>query len=247
MTQMPLIIFSVIAIICALLLLLANRIKRLISVSKQRDISAAKVKELENLLKQERVKNTTVQTQYEATQQRLTEKEKDLATYLPIKNIEEEMAKRTLELKEVESVVSVQKQILDSYEIRNDLEEMSYYQPKFHLDSSLEYSDALELVRQAERELVSKKAVFVITGGDEVNREIGKLAVSAFNGDASAIVESVTYANYEKSMEKLRVAFNKVNNLLADTGLQIAPQFLKLKLQEMTLVTCPPKNDPRIS
>lgn len=195
MTQNPLVIFSVIAIISALVLLLINRIMRHNAISKRFDISIARIKELENMLKQERVNHATVRTQYDASQQRLSERERELATFLPIVNIQEEMAKRSSELKEVETAVSAQKQILDSYEIRIDIEEMSYNQPKFHLDTSLEYYDALELLRQAEKELIANKEVFVTTGTNEANRELGKLAVSAFNGDASAIIENVTYAN----------------------------------------------------
>lgn len=125
---------------------------------------------------------------------------------------------------------------MEDYEVQLDLEEMSYYQPKYNLNGLLEYSEALDLVREAQKELIRNKEVLVSGNGNQPKREISKLAVSAFNGEATNIISEITYSNYEKSKEKLRIAFNKVNNLLIDTGMAMSSSYLDLKLKEMALV-----------
>lgn len=126
---------------------------------------------------------------------------------------------------------------LREYELKLDLEEMGFYQPKYKFEDSLQYAEALDLIREAQKELVRQK--LVLKGDDpkipKPLRNLGKLAVDAFNGEASTIADGVTYSNFEASVEKLRIEFDKINRLLEATGLQITSQYLELKVKELAV------------
>lgn len=155
--------------------------------------------------------------------------------YKPIIDVEKEV-KRLLDDKLI--VEENLKKIIDyysDYELKVDLEEMSYYQPKYNFENYLEYSDALVVIREAQKELIRKKEVFTDAATSN-NKDIGNLAVNAFNGETTTIINSVTYNNFEKLKEKLEVIFNKINNLITRYGLELSYKYFELKIQEMALV-----------
>ncbi|MGH9428023.1 MAG: DUF4041 domain-containing protein, partial [Terriglobia bacterium] len=126
---------------------------------------------------------------------------------------------------------------LREYELRLDLEEMGFYQPKFSFEDSLKYGEALDLIREAEKQLITQK--LALDGLDEETpipmRKLGILGVKAFNGEAHSIISAATYNNFEASKEKLRIEFTKINNLLEATELAISPNYLELKVKEMAI------------
>jgi len=126
---------------------------------------------------------------------------------------------------------------LQQYELKLDLEEMGFYQPKFEFEDSLKYAEALDLVREAQKELIRQKLVLegVSSNTPAGMRKLALLAVDALNGDASTIISAVTYSNFEGSKEKFRVEFEKINRLLEATGIRISPKYLELKVKEMAI------------
>ncbi|MCW7471796.1 DUF4041 domain-containing protein [Leptospira kanakyensis] len=168
-----------------------------------------------------------------------------LSIYSPIINVNEELNKLNQEKQNLIDAIESNKTLLDDYESKVDLIESSYYQPKYEFQNYIEFVDALDLIREAERILISNKQVFIKLK-DNYNKEIGKLALSSFNGDITNIVESVNVNNYEKSKEKIRVVFNKVNNLLVDSGISISEKYLDLKIKELSLVYDVLENERKI-
>lgn len=126
---------------------------------------------------------------------------------------------------------------LREYEMKIDLEEMGFYQPRFVFDDALQYAEALDLVREAQRELVRQKLVLegVTPQTPKASKNVAKLAADAFNGDATAIISDVTYSNFEASKQKLRAEYDKVNRLLEGTGIRISAKLLDLKIKEMAV------------
>ncbi len=126
---------------------------------------------------------------------------------------------------------------LQEYELKLDMEEMGFYQPKFKFEDSLTYAEALDLIREAQKELIRQKLVFdgVTSNTSGSERKLGILAVGALNGEATTIISAVTYSNFEASKEKFRVESDKINRLLEETGIRISPKYLELKLKEMAI------------
>lgn len=170
-----------------------------------------------------------------ASHDKVNQLETLLKKYEPIINIENEVARLEKDKAIMADNLNQITAYYSDYELKTDLEEMSFYQPKYNFENYLEYSDALEIIREAQKELIKQKQIFTSIP-TTVNKDIGNLAVNAFNGDATSIIESVTYNNFEKSKEKFLITFNKVNNLLQDYNLQISDKYLSLKIKEMALV-----------
>jgi hypothetical protein len=126
---------------------------------------------------------------------------------------------------------------LAQYELQLDLEEMAFHQPKFHFLDARQYGDALDLVREAQKELARQKRLLeeIGPGVPAAMKSVGRLAVRAFNGDAAAIIAAVSHENFEASKEKLRRQFETANRLLEPAGLRIVAQYLELKVKEMAL------------
>ncbi len=127
--------------------------------------------------------------------------------------------------------------LLREYELRLDLEEMGFYQPKFDFEDAPTYAEALDLVREAQRELTRQKRIFegIEAQTPKAMKNLGKLAVDAFNGEATKIISGVSYSNFEASIEKLRTEFHKINNLLEVTRIRISTKYLELKVKEMAI------------
>lgn len=171
----------------------------------------------------------------ELSQKKATGLELLIKKYEPIIDIDSEVEKLKKDKLILEESLRKIQEYYSDYELRTDLEEMSFYQPKYNFENYLEFADALEIIREAQKELIRQKEIFTTIPASQ-NREIGNLAVNAFNGDATTIIDSITYNNFEKSKEKLTVTFNKINNLLQPYNLQISEQYLSLKIKEMALV-----------
>ena len=188
-------------------------------------------KELLILNNEKTAKNDELKIAYE----KINELEKIKMKYQPIIDIEAEANRLNLDRAIVAENLEKIKDYYSDYELKVDLEEMSYYQPKYNFENYLEYSDALIVIREAQKELIRSKEIF-ITQPNSSNKDIGNLAVSSFNGDANTIVNSITYNNFEKSKQRLEISFNKINNLLTNYRLEMSPKYYDLKVQEMGLV-----------
>ena len=174
--------------------------------------------------------------------------QKELEKYAPIRDIDSEVSERRRKLQEEISLATQQinaarqelaeiQARLQEYELKLDMEEMGFYQPKFEFEDSLKYAEALDLIREAQKELIRQKLVLdgVTSTTPTAMRKLGILAVDALNGDASTIISAVTYSNFEASKEKFRVEFDKINGLLEATGIRISPKYLELKIKEMAI------------
>ncbi|MBI3060218.1 MAG: DUF4041 domain-containing protein [Deltaproteobacteria bacterium] len=183
-----------------------------------------------------------------ALQEALQAARKELERYAPIRNVDSEVSERRRKLEEevtqATQQINAARRELEAemrrkreYELKLDMEEMGFYQPKFEFEDSLKYAEALDLIREAQKELIRQKLVLdgVTSNTPTSVRKLGLLAVDALNGDASTIINGVTYSNFEASKEKFRVEFDKINRLLEETGIRISPKYLELKVKEMAI------------
>ncbi len=159
----------------------------------------------------------------------------ELNNYRPIIDVEERISELQKDELTLKSNVERIKLYFEDYEYKVDIEEMSFYQPKYDFGYYLDYSDALDVIREAQKELIKDKTVFNRIP-DSAGKNIANLGVNAFNNESSTIINSVTYNNFLKSKEKMEVTFNKINNLLSVYNIAISEKYLDLKFQEMGLV-----------
>src|SRR5665213_552204 len=83
--------------------------------------------------------------------------DKELEKYRPIIEVEAALNKLKGELAKSQADLDGLIQLFAEYDLKVDLVETGFYQPKFHLDNVLDFIEALDFVREAEREVIRKK------------------------------------------------------------------------------------------
>jgi ElaB/YqjD/DUF883 family membrane-anchored ribosome-binding protein len=159
----------------------------------------------------------------------------ELKKYEPIKSVSDEVARLTKEKSEITSEIDHLTERLKKFQFDTDVIELGYYEAKFDFEDLIQYVEALELTREAQRELIRQKKIFDKEGTKDF-KDIAKMAVSAFNGEANAVIESVKYDNFEKSKEQIQAVCDKINTLLAKSGFHISGKYLELKIKELALL-----------
>jgi hypothetical protein len=164
----------------------------------------------------------------------------ELAKYTPIKDIQAEIARLKADVLAKQQEATQLQARLAKYELDLDLHELGFYQPKFTFNDILHYVEALDLTREAQKEYIKQKKVLIQRPPPQsaplAAKDVAKLAVSAFNGEVSAIIDMVRYDNFEKCKQQINTSAEKINSLIAGTGYRIAEAYLQLKLKELALV-----------
>lgn len=123
--------------------------------------------------------------------------------------------------------------------------EMGFMNPEFQFDDTEEYKEAIENVRNKQKDMVkNKNAVTCSTdwkingsvreGRKMVNENI-KMTLRAFNSECDVIIDHVTWKNYKQSSEKIKKSFEFFNNYNKTSDIKISDTYLKLKLEELKL------------
>jgi hypothetical protein len=131
--------------------------------------------------------------------------------------------------------------------LEENLEDISVglYEPHYHYDSSDQYRAALDGIRENEKHMVREGRAVVarmewqVRGnkreGERMTKQYQKLMLRAFNGECDAAVAKVAWNNVTKMDERVRKAFEAVNDLGNTMQMSITPDYLDLKLAELRL------------
>ena len=124
--------------------------------------------------------------------------------------------------------------------------EYGFYKKHYDFDISAKFKDALEVVRDKQKKIISsERAVegdkeWKINGSDsegaKMIKRLEKLMLRAFNGDSDSIVSNVSWSNAENMEAKLETAYNAVNKLADSYRIRINRDYFKLKLDELRLM-----------
>jgi len=161
------------------------------------------------------------------------------------KESQERRSRLAQELKESESKRDgLQKEISL---LEENLEDISFglYKPHFNFKTSDEYKIALEKLRDDERQLIRNgKAALCRTqwtvgnsrkDGERMTKQYTKLLLRAFNGECDAAVANVSWNNAGRMEERIKKAFEALNQLGNVMQMSLTEQFLQLRLNELRL------------
>ncbi len=119
------------------------------------------------------------------------------------------------------------------------------YKPTYSFDTPERYKQELDRVWERQKALVREdKATacpyeWTVHGskadGKRMQKQLGKLMLRAFNGECEAAVAKVTWNNATRMEERIRKAFDAINNLGTVIGVSITPPYLALALEELRL------------
>jgi hypothetical protein len=131
--------------------------------------------------------------------------------------------------------------------LEENLEDISFglYRPHFTFETSEEYKAARESARNKARELArSGKAANCPVpwkvgdsrkDGERMVKQYSKLLLRAFNGECDAAIANVSWNNITKMEERIRKAFDAVNELGSVMQVSVVPAFMRVRIDELRL------------
>lgn len=162
-----------------------------------------------------------------------------------IKSIEDNLAKLNSDYQTaLETYTKLRKEI-SLYENKLDLLEYGVYEPIYEFQKSDEFRQELNKILELQKEMISSgRAAFCRTNwtidGSEAKglantRRYIKLALRAFNGECESLIAKVKWNNVNQIRERIKKSFETINKIGESQKVTIEPEYLDLKLKELTL------------
>jgi hypothetical protein len=135
---------------------------------------------------------------------------------------------------------------LSVFEDRLDLADIGMFRPVISLGSTAEYKDAIEDIRERQKEMISKKTAIIcpttwtVSGSEAkgrtmINRNI-RMTLRAYNNECEVLVNRVSWKNYDSIQSRMLKCRQTYNDLNESLGIVVTEQFERLKLDELRLV-----------
>ena len=131
--------------------------------------------------------------------------------------------------------------------VEGSLDDISFglYKPHYKFDTPEKFKKELERVKDQQKEMIragnaaSFRTSWTIQGstrdGEKMQKQYSKLLLRAFNGESDACIAKVNWNNATKMEERIRKAFDAINQLGDVMTVSIAPMYRELKLAELRL------------
>lgn len=131
--------------------------------------------------------------------------------------------------------------------LEENLEDMSFgvYKPHYNFDTSAKYKEELERIWEKKKEMVRSERAAVCAiqwqvggsrqEGKRMTRKGIKLSLRAFNGETDAAVARTAWNNVTRMEERIRKAYEAINELGSVNQIEITSEYLDLALAELRL------------
>jgi hypothetical protein len=131
--------------------------------------------------------------------------------------------------------------------LEENLEDLSFglYKPHFNFQTPEGYKNALERLREEERQVIRDGRAATcpktwtvgnsLKEGARMVRLNSKLVLRAFNGECEAALADVSWNNITRMEERIRKSAEAITKLGDVLEISITPEYLKLKLDELRL------------
>lgn len=131
------------------------------------------------------------------------------------------------------------------YDEEIELAELGFYKPHYDFDTSEKYKEERAFIKSKQKEMISSKtAIFChkewtvegskAKGRTMTNRGI-RLTARAFNNECDSAISNVSWNNAERMEQRVDKAFNAINKLNESSAIEISPEYLQLKVDELRL------------
>ncbi|HEX7840912.1 MAG TPA: DUF4041 domain-containing protein [Kofleriaceae bacterium] len=126
--------------------------------------------------------------------------------------------------------------------IEGSLEDISFglYKPQYNFDTPEQFKAEMDRVYDRQKEMVraGKAASFAVSWtvgdskreGERMQKQYCKLLLRAFNGECDAAIAKVAWNNASKMEERIRKAFDAINQLGEVMTVSLSPGYRELKL-----------------
>ena len=149
------------------------------------------------------------------------------------------------EMAEIERQVAEKRRDLVLMDDEILLQSFGFYRPKYELANSDAYKIRLDQIRDAQATMVKngESASFPtnwrlnnnLKEGERMIKDYVKLIVRSFNNECDTSIVSVKFSNVDSIEKRIRKAYDILNQLGNRIGINIIPEYLNLKLQELYL------------
>lgn len=171
--------------------------------------------------------------------QEIKEKEDEIKELEKRNNFEKERALKILDkLKELTEETKL-------LEEKQELQEFSFYEPKYFYDSSEKYREEIERINYQMKNMINLKIAATCSTqwtvgnsrrkGEKMTNDNLKLMLRAFNGEADAAIAKVKFNNVITMEKRMKKAFEVINKLNEVNCCTISREYLNLKLEELYL------------
>lgn len=185
-----------------------------------------------------KIENEIIQENKKKELERL-KKENEIKELEKKNNLEKERALKILDkVKELNQEISL-------LEEKQELQEFSFYEPKYFYDSSEKYRTEIDRVNFEMRSMIDRKIAATCSTewtvgnsrkkGEKMTNNALKLMLRAFNGEADAAIAKVKFNNVVTMEKRINKAFEVINKLNEVNCCTISSEYLDLKLEELYL------------
>lgn len=230
--------------------------------NKLNELEKEKEKEIDIKLKEKQTLLANIDTILEEKErvkvneinEKLNDKKKELS-YIGIKLEAMELQKEKeidIKLKEKETKLNIldnelkeKKKGLIWVDDELEMQEVGLYQPKYDFLTAVLYKEKLDETRNKQKALVKNKIAAVCSKEWTIdnNKQKGKAFTTAnikqilknFNLECDMIISKVKLSNRESSVKRVNKAYDILNKLNEQNAVNITPQYLNLKLEELNI------------
>ncbi len=166
--------------------------------------------------------------------------------------IKNQIARTNTEFNDLRSEYKIKLQImkdlekeLKKLEEEYELTTYGFYKSTYIFETSERYKDELDLIKEKQKQMIQAKTAvtcstnWTVDGnkreGQKMTDKSIKLTLRAFNGESDAIISNVKWNNYNTMQERINKAYESIVKLNESNKVNIAYQYLQLKLQELKL------------
>lgn len=196
-------------------------------------LEAEKTAEIDEKLKNRKDELDNIDEEYKKIAK---EKESELEASLASKRKEEMNLKYEIKKLKDELVFTTDEVNLQSFGL---------YEPKYPFMDSTAYKEKLDDIRKQQKQMIKNKTATTdnprmtldgdLKKGQAMIRDTIKQILRNFNVECENVINKVNHKNYENSKKRIRKSYEQLNKLNKHLGVNIKPQYLNLKLEELQL------------
>lgn len=125
------------------------------------------------------------------------------------------------------------------------IQSFGLYKPKYEFNNSAAYKLKLDIIREKQASMTKRGTAahcptsWTINNdkkeGERMVRDFGKIILRAFNSECDTAIFGAKFSNLESIEKRIHKAFDMLNKLGGRMSINIVPEYLGLKLEELHL------------
>lgn len=162
-----------------------------------------------------------------------------------LNNLQSEFIKAAEISKQLTNEINTKKQNLIVLDNQLLLQEFGLYDPIYDFTTSEEYKNRLEIIRAKQKDMISNNTAATYTTTWTVNKSEAqgrkmvkdnvKQILRSFNIECETLIDKVKFNNVESIRKRIIKSYETLNKLNSMMSIKITPEYLDLKLQELSL------------